>query len=194
MTHERDDLAAEWWNSIVVCAGLGHGHYRDLDPFPDWWVAYSDSTTTRVGNRLRFLLLQPKLLAAISTELAAADDPAAPSLSSTLLAEAEEFTGLPAITSDVARLDEPKQQSHRADAHRIRELQCALTRLDAFTSWVRDTLAVDAGLRHYQYVDSVPPHESSPCGVVRLRAPLVPRAPGSFSVSAGPQGPFISAA
>ncbi|MFF7166921.1 hypothetical protein ACFZBP_37005 [Streptomyces sp. NPDC008086] len=34
------------------------------------------------------------------------------------------------------------------------------------------------GVQHLQYLVAVPPHESSPCGVLRLAAPIIPGAPG----------------
>ncbi|MET8980972.1 hypothetical protein ABZX85_35755 [Streptomyces sp. NPDC004539] len=37
------------------------------------------------------------------------------------------------------------------------------------------------GVQHIEYLVAVPPHESSPCGVLRLASPIVPGAPGTQS-------------
>ncbi|MCF3105335.1 hypothetical protein IPZ58_27625 [Streptomyces roseoverticillatus] len=106
--------------------------------------------------------------------------PAGPSVSEqTLLATAEEDNGVPQITMSLAPVAglhsrawvaveameriTALQQEHAALQHRMQDL--------------RRYLNVLGKLVHYEFLDTVPIHETSPCGIVRLATPIIPRAP-----------------
>lgn len=48
----------------------------------------------------------------------------------------------------------------------------------ALIALIREDLGRALGPGDYEYVDTVPRHDRSPCGVVRLATPTIPRAPG----------------
>ncbi|WJV47113.1 hypothetical protein [Streptomyces flavofungini] len=51
-------------------------------------------------------------------------------------------------------------------------------RVSALIAPIREDLAKALGPCAYEYADTVPRHDRSPCGVVRLTTPTIPRAPG----------------
>lgn len=91
----------------------------------------------------------------------------------TVVLEPEEF--LSARNRTLARLLERVGgwRSSRDVAQRLRDLRDEARRMAAVAAALCST-----GLRSYLYVEAAPPTACSPCGVVGLRVPIVPRAPG----------------
>lgn len=95
----------------------------------------------------------------------------------TLLAAAEKDTGRPQATAPSAHgVAAPVRASDPVGF--VDEDRRIAAALDALIALCEGDLAQALGLRGYAYVDTVPPHDRSPCGVVRLTTPTIPRAPG----------------
>ncbi|KAB1143511.1 hypothetical protein F7R91_25550 [Streptomyces luteolifulvus] len=57
-----------------------------------------------------------------------------------------------------------------------------------------DLLAESLGSHRYEFDSHAPPHASTACGVIKLAAPAIPRAPGQPAPPRGSSGPFSSIA
>ncbi len=94
-------------------------------------------------------------------------------LRATLAQAAEDALRRQATAPTLHGADEPVHTAaYVEEARRLADALAALITL------VRECLAQALGLRDYAYVDTVPRHDRSPCGVVRLTTPTIPRAPG----------------
>ncbi|GHB31419.1 hypothetical protein GCM10010346_63520 [Streptomyces chryseus] len=94
----------------------------------------------------------------------AADDQTPPSIASSLIA---------AGSSDV-RASALLQETFPGES-----LERAQALLEALVLGLRRAVENVLGMRHYEYTETVPRHEKSPCGVLRMASPIVPRAPQS---------------
>jgi len=108
-----------------------------------------------------------------------------------LLRTAEESTGQFSITALSAYIDFLELPGY---AGLLRDLERLVGEARQFGHVARGVLAALTNGLHYQFDDHAPPHESSPCGVIRLAAPLIPRAPGSAAVSQAPSSMRVLAA
>ncbi|MBK3624793.1 hypothetical protein JHN59_08005 [Streptomyces sp. MBT49] len=114
-------------------------------------------------------------------------------LAQVLLRTGEEETGLASITAatiflDVAavlRLTESTSED---------EVESATTMVVELQRALRVVLATLLNWGDFEFDDHPPPHQSSPCGVIRFAAPLVPRAPGSAAVPPAPSSVLVLAA
>ena len=123
---------------------------------------------------------------------------AAHDLTRRILQSSEECTGLPLITSLV---DDPSFRASTPHARTrlwafasLAELDQAAKELARVRKALRDILRTLLGGYHYAFDDHPPPHASSPCGVIRFAAPVVPRAPGSTAASPAPSSICVLAA
>ncbi|GHC73167.1 hypothetical protein [Streptomyces flavofungini] len=106
-------------------------------------------------------------------------------LRATIARTAEKDTLLPQATAlSLQSAGAPPPLTYPAmyaeQARRLADSMCALIAL------IRQDLAKELVPCDYEYVDTVPRHDRSPCGVVRLTTPTIPRAPGR------PNSPSIS--
>lgn len=145
-------------------------------------------------------------LHALADEVAADRDLGFP-LGKRLRATAEQDTGIPSVVYDaVPGADRSRRVGwalHRTDVLEYAALDGSTNCVASFSdedSWRYDLRQAEAALadaanraravkaaalvalkllvgREYSFVDSVPPHEASPCGVLRLATPIVPGAP-----------------
>lgn len=102
-------------------------------------------------------------------------------LTSSLLTTVEADTKLPGIVAPHAP-GHPRVPvgDERVDAEvRVERLKRMEAALCALITVLCDLLDLALGNRRYEFIDLVPPHSSSPCGVIRFAAPVVPRAPGA---------------
>ncbi|XUL89929.1 hypothetical protein ACQ86D_27600 [Streptomyces galilaeus] len=123
---------------------------------------------------------------------------AAHDLTRRLLWSSEEYTGLPLITAlvDDSVFNDPALPARlRAWAlASLAELDQAAKEIARVRKALRDILRALLGGCRYAFDDHPPPHASSPCGVIRFAAPLVPRAPGSAAASPAPSSICVLAA
>lgn len=97
-----------------------------------------------------------------------------------------EFTGRD-FTDRAALLDESEDRLRRRLDRRLKSL----------IQFARQRLNTLLGFSNYELLDTIPLHETSPCGVIRLASPTVPRAPGyvrSHSTALAPAQHNVQAA
>ncbi|MEV5142569.1 hypothetical protein AB0K71_17695 [Streptomyces syringium] len=123
------------------------------------------------------LLRADRAAIAIQHELDTLNFPVGPSVSErTLLAKAEEDNGVPQITTSLAPAASLHAGDQAATTERITALQKEHATLQHRVQDLRRYLNVPGNLVHYEFLDAVPIHDTSPCGVVRLATPIIPRA------------------
>lgn len=106
----------------------------------------------------------------------------ASALTRRLLLSAEEATGLPAITTPTICVDSAAAVGD-GPLLSLGDLTQAAETVEQLWRVALDLLDELVCPRSHEYGPHAPPHESSPCGVIRLAAPLVPRAPGELACS-----------
>ncbi|TPQ22007.1 hypothetical protein [Streptomyces sporangiiformans] len=113
---------------------------------------------------------------------AAREQRATAELTQSLLSSTEEATSLPSATSSMLWSDQawssgsvPSETALAAAEEEIQQLWRVTLTL----------LAKLLGLRTHPPTPHAPSRESSPCGLIKLAAPLIPRAPGEPGVSPG---------
>ncbi|MFF8974700.1 hypothetical protein [Streptomyces sp. NPDC014995] len=97
-----------------------------------------------------------------------------------LLRSAEEATRVPSITAPTA---DSTPVWMAGPLPTLDELVDAAEAAGRFQLLAVELLHAVLGAGRHGFRSPAPPHESSPCGVIRLAAPLVPRAPGGPAAS-----------
>lgn len=113
----------------------------------------------------------------------AQDQRATADLARRLLSSAEKDTRLPSITTPVSR---PTTIWGTGPALAPDELAAASKVVALFWLATVDLLSGRLEPGRYELGSQAPPHESSPCGVIGLSAPRVPRAPGGLAALPAP--------
>ncbi|MFI0818305.1 hypothetical protein ACH4TX_15765 [Streptomyces sp. NPDC021098] len=91
-----------------------------------------------------------------------------------LLASRKKDSGPPDVASVLKALRPAANADHCIKLRLLRAREAAFSRKIVR---LRDLLNVILGTVHYEFTDIIPRVETSPCGVIRLAAPRVPRAP-----------------
>ncbi|WP_405659256.1 hypothetical protein [Streptomyces sp. RK9] len=140
------------------------------------WERYNVAARVR-HHRLRSLLSVLTDTVRFHEYLESQPDGAASELRATIARTAERDTRLPQATApsmhgarDPFRMVDSAEFAE--EARRLADSMCALIAL------IRADLAKALVPVDYAYVDTVPRNDRSPCGVVRLTTPTIPRAPG----------------
>ncbi|MEU1277776.1 hypothetical protein [Streptomyces sp. NPDC005805] len=160
---------------IVVLSGMG-GVGKSTAAF--WWAALQAASATRARIR-RQLEAERQRATAPSTTTAA------------LLASAEKDTGIPGISAPHAP-GHPQAEVGSALVEatvRIEQLRLLDAVLAALITLLREQLDLALGNAPGDFAVTPPPHATSPCGVIGLAAPRVPRAPGRTRATRNPSHP-----
>lgn len=143
----------------------------------DLWIRYDAVRVHNGYQRLSTLLSVLSATVRFHEYLESQPDDAASELRATIARTAEQDTLLPQATApSLHGACAPFRGADRAvfaeEARRLADSARALIAL------IREDLAKALGPCDYEYADTVPRHDRSPCGVVRLTTPTIPRAPG----------------
>ncbi|MFD8509766.1 type IV secretion system DNA-binding domain-containing protein [Streptomyces antimycoticus] len=145
----------------VVVVSTGGGKARDSA-----WAAWA---------RLSALHDAQKFVKAFQAEVAR------PAVSSAaLLSTSEADNKLPTITSPslLGEVDPRANHSRSGTGGLIEDLRRFLKALERPIQQLIRVMETLLGIRHFVVTGPAPPHATSPCGVIRFAAPMVPRAPG----------------
>ncbi|MGY4988897.1 hypothetical protein [Streptomyces nigrescens] len=110
-----------------------------------------------------------------------------------LLSTSEEVTGIPSITAAATSPGLAAVWGNRL-LPSLDELSQVEEEVERFWHVAVALLAELLGTRPCGYGTHAPPHDSSPCGVIRLASPLVPRGPDGPAYSTDPSSLCVLAA
>ncbi|QIB44429.1 hypothetical protein [Streptomyces aureoverticillatus] len=171
MTTAAADRGSGYYTPRSLVIVGAHGLSDDL------WDRYNNAVVLDGQHRVSSLWSVLSASIRLHEYLESRPDGAAWALRATIARTAEKDTLLPQATApSLHGVGEPFRLTYPAVyAEQARRLADSMSALIAL---IREDLAKALGPCDYEYVDTVPRHDRSPCGVVRLATPTIPRAPG----------------
>ncbi|MFD7499586.1 hypothetical protein [Streptomyces sp. NPDC059850] len=176
------DRRAAMTLAIALDAAIPSPGYVSISPDSTLILANGYTQVSRIREALLLGLLRAEQeRERIRREIAAQRTYGATqdALTSYLRDSAEEQTGLPSIRTDFnpAHPHLPVGDAAVDAVQRIELLRQQEAILSRRITRLRDLLALVLGTAHGDFAETVPPLDTSPCGVIRLAAPRIPRAP-----------------